>query len=71
MATDDTPFCMQAQKDGINVSGIEEDLQAATDKYNKARKHVRSFCSVDRLTHHPPVVCDQHVNYRFCILVPF
>ena len=34
-------FYVQSQKEGINVSGIEEDLQAATDKYNKARQHVR------------------------------
>ena len=45
-ATYNAFFCMQSQKEGINVSGIEEDLQAATDKYNKAREHVRSSCYI-------------------------
>lgn len=48
---------MQSQKEGINVSGIEEDLQAATDKYNKARQHVRFV----RLTTWSPRLLQSHV----------
>jgi len=32
---------LQAQKKDVNVSGIEDDLDALTTKYNRARQHVR------------------------------
>lgn len=35
------PLMLQAQKKDVNVSGIEEDLDALTTKYNRARQHVR------------------------------
>lgn len=46
---------LQSQKQDINLGAIEEDLQAATTKYNRAREHVRPLFLSPLHVHHSQV----------------
>jgi hypothetical protein len=52
--------CLQAKKEGFNLHAIEEDLDAATEKYNRAREHVRP--PPDALHQLPTCRCLQTAN---------